>query len=366
MKCQSVQTSGMILAAGWGTRLQPLSLVRAKPAVPLAGRPLVHYAMDLLYNLGIREAVINLHHLADTVREAAHTHPLPVSFSEEETPLGTAGAVDRVRPHLEGKRLILINGKIYFGGGLSDALQFHLSTGAWVTLVLVPRAEVSPFTPVWLDESFRLRGFGRSESPPTDNTTGRVRAGVFTGIQIWEPEVLSFLSRGARDLIQDVYIPMLKAGAPVFGFWSSAPWYEASTPVRYLRASLEVTQLLKAGLGFPSGVEQSDLEPGAKVGVGCRVRRCVLWKDAFLPDGSVAEQSVFSGGGPLPPAASWMQRIVTPRTPVLEELARRNDIPVESCYIAWPLEGIRPLTGSELSRRTDLQDRRKREERGGR
>ena len=106
----------MILAAGYGTRLWPLTVDRTKPAIPFLGRPLVGYIAEYLSSFGCREVVVNLHHQPESVRAAlgdGSRFGVHLEYVEEETILGTSGALDNARHLLEGETFFVINGKNY-------------------------------------------------------------------------------------------------------------------------------------------------------------------------------------------------------------------------------------------------------------
>src|SRR5213078_3591844 len=118
--CQAVSIrmaamKAMILAAGYGERLWPLTADRTKPALPVLGKPLVGYVAEYLARFGIKEVVVNLHHQPDSVRRAlgdgtqfgAHFH-----YVHEPVILGTSGAIDNARSLLEGDTFVVINGKL--------------------------------------------------------------------------------------------------------------------------------------------------------------------------------------------------------------------------------------------------------------
>ena len=107
-------TRGMILAAGLGTRLRPLTYFRAKAAIPFLNRPLISYSLELLRRAEIAEVMVNLHHLEDTVRVAAAGPGMRVTFSFEEEILGTAGCLRKVSDFLKEGTFIVANGKTCF------------------------------------------------------------------------------------------------------------------------------------------------------------------------------------------------------------------------------------------------------------
>src|SRR3982751_2462526 len=131
----------MILAAGYGTRLWPLTEDRTKPAIPILGRPLVGYVAEYLGRYGFQDVVVNLHHRPESVRAAlgdgSRVH-VRLEYIEEPVILGTSGALDNARHLLEGDTFVVINGKIITDINLAEALETHRRTNALATLVLRP------------------------------------------------------------------------------------------------------------------------------------------------------------------------------------------------------------------------------------
>src|SRR5229473_7526232 len=129
----------MILAAGYGERLWPLTADRTKPALPVLGKPLAGYVAEYLAQSGITDVVVNLHHHPDSVRRAlgdgsqfgVHLH-----YVHEPIILGTSGALDNARTLLEGETFVVINGKLITDIDLSVALAEHLKQKALATLIL--------------------------------------------------------------------------------------------------------------------------------------------------------------------------------------------------------------------------------------
>ena len=129
----------MVLAAGLGLRMRPLTLLRAKPALPVLNRPLIHWTLELLRRHGVTDVVVNLHHLPGTVRRAVgdgSTLGLRVSYSYERRILGTAGGPRKVRRFFGDEPFLLVNGDVLFDFDLSDLVRRHAASGARATLAL--------------------------------------------------------------------------------------------------------------------------------------------------------------------------------------------------------------------------------------
>src|SRR5262245_53333676 len=142
----------MILAAGFGTRLWPLTVGRTKPAIPFLNRPLIAYTIEYLKRHGVEELIINLHHEPDSVRAQigdGSDYGVRIDYSVEEPEiLGTSGALDRVRDQLDKETFVVINGKIITDIDLGAAIAAHCDRKALATLVLLPNHKREHFSEV--------------------------------------------------------------------------------------------------------------------------------------------------------------------------------------------------------------------------
>lgn len=331
--CQQSDCQGMILAAGLGQRLAPLTLLRAKPALPFLNRPLIRYSLDLFQGAGIGDLFVNLHHLPHTVAEALRGCPFSVHFSHEEVILGTAGGIGMIRRRMTAEHLAVSNGKIYFEEDLGSVLQAHRESGAWATLVVAPWQGDDRYNPVFLDAGGNLTSFGQPLPGRGDQ-----RPHVYTGVQILGKEALKLIPEGVSDSVRDLYPRMVREGRPVKGFVSRACWHECSWPESYLRNSLQV--LKRRGLGNLGPTGQADCRgaivgEGSGLGRGCRVRDSILWEGVSLGSGSRLNGCIVTSSVDLPSGTDLEGVIVTPVDDTagarLEPLGR-----IENNWI-WPI-----------------------------
>ncbi|MFH1118064.1 MAG: NDP-sugar synthase, partial [Pseudomonadota bacterium] len=254
----------MILAAGLGTRLRPLTLERAKPAIPLLGKPLMVRLILNLLDQGAQSFRINLHHLPHTIEELFDEPSwsrLPVSFSHEPRILGTAGGLKANEAFFDQGTFLMANGDIVLDASLKDAVAFHRERGALATLILFPQSAPFRHYPMRIDDEFRLahfKGFvsGRPLRPETY---------VFTGVHILEPEIFEYISPATFSSITDeAYVNALNHGKPVLGYPVDGYWNDLGDPRRYLEVQRD---LLSASGRNPSVV----LSPEARVHASSRV-----------------------------------------------------------------------------------------------
>ena len=164
----------MILAAGYGTRLWPLTIDRAKPAIPFLGRPLVGYVAEYLARHGCREIAVNLHHRPESVRDSlgdGSRFGVRLHYVEELDILGTSGAVDNARDFFTGETFVVVNGKIATDIDLGRAVETHRRTKALATLVLRPNPAREKYSTVEIRDG-RLVGFGGHPQQPESDKAG--------------------------------------------------------------------------------------------------------------------------------------------------------------------------------------------------
>ncbi|MEW6486925.1 MAG: NDP-sugar synthase [Thermodesulfobacteriota bacterium] len=306
----------VVLAAGFGTRLRPLSLELPKPGWPFFGVPLAAHVLRALGGAGVREAIVNLHHLPERLREALEPwipEDLRVWWSTEEVIQGTGGALLPWRGLLSGGTFLLANGDTYQELDLPDLLRCHRETGAAATLALRPLPPGSS-APIEADAAGRIVGFLGARAPGS-------RPGTpceFTGVHALEPEILARLPERPHCINADVHRHLVAEGVHLQGYFppEDAFWSDLGTPERYLGAHREVLSrgVLPPGLpgrlvsgeeATPEGgrlVGPSFLGPEARVEAGARAGPfAVLGAGARLGPGARAQDSVLWAG------ASWEQ-----------------------------------------------------------
>ncbi|HEX7773377.1 MAG TPA: NDP-sugar synthase [Pyrinomonadaceae bacterium] len=287
----------IVLSAGYGTRLWPLTEDRTKPAIPILGKPLVGYVAEYLAGYGIDEIVVNLHHRPESVRRAlgdGSRFGVKLYYVEEPVILGTSGALDNTREFFERETFIAVNGKIITDIDLNAALETHRKTNAIATLVLLPNTRRERFSVVET-ENGRVKAFG---GMPVDE--GPVPS-MFTGIQILEPRIFEYIPRGVfSHSTTDVYPQAIANGEVVAAHVASGKWRELSTLQRYLDISVEL--LKEAGESFVAGsqtviaptatITDSILWDDVEVGAGARVTRAILADDVKINAGEIIENAV--------------------------------------------------------------------------
>lgn len=231
---------GMILAAGLGTRLRPITHTLPKPMVPLCNRPLVAWAVESYLAADVRDIIVNLHYLPEPIERylrEEYAGRANFHFSFEKEILGTGGAIRRVRSELEREEaFFLVNGDtVQFPRwqALRDALSGHIAA-----LTLRHPPENDRFTPVYLDEE-RVTGFGK----------GSGQALMFAGSHLISSRVFQYLPEEEEfGIVDRVYQPLLDAGTETIGgIVDQGLWFDIGTLQRYVSASREFLAAMVRG-----------------------------------------------------------------------------------------------------------------------
>jgi len=271
----------MILSAGLGTRLRPLTDELPKPLMWLGDRPVLGHIAGRLKEAGIEAAVLNTHHLAGAFRPALLAAlGLEITVLEEREILGTAGGVKNAQGALGPGAIVVWNGDIVASLDVRGAVEAHGRGGALATLVVAPRPRGQGTVGLGPEgEVVRLRGelFGTE-----------VSGGDFLGAQVIGEELRGRLPRSGC-LVGDGYLPALRAGGRIGSSLHSGAWDDIGSPAAYLAANArwlrevaKVDRYEGPGSMIGPGIDAG----GSVIGAGAAVegegalRDCVIWPGA--------------------------------------------------------------------------------------
>ena len=274
----------LVLAAGFGTRLRPLTDELPKPLLPVLGRPLLLRTLDALAGAGCEATAINLHHLAEAIPAAVgdEHRGMRIVYSREEPILGTGGAFVPLREFFAGcPTALLVNGDSLCAWPLAELLARHRRRRAQATLLLAGRPDPRPFGGgIGVDRHGRVRAI-RLE--PRFGPV--VRRHVYAGAYAIETELLARLPEGFSDSMRQLFEPLLAEGGRIDALVTWKPWHDLGTPRRYLDAMLE----LAFGPNDRASAWQAD---GARLASGAELHRVVVERDAGVDAGAVVEDAL--------------------------------------------------------------------------
>jgi len=239
----------MVLAAGLGTRMRPLTLTTPKPLIELAGRPLIDFALATLAAADIRNVVINLHHLGDQIRSYLGNgcdRGLRIEYSVEPVIQGSGGGIRDARRLLGSGTFVTLNADTLVGIDLRPFLKQHRQRGAAATLILRKDPEMERFGTIGIGPDGRLTRFLEHMAPAaTDGGDPH----MFSGVQILEQRVFDYMeASGAFSITETTYPRMLLAGEPLFGAVFNGPWLTVGNPEELAIAE---TSLRRRALDWP-------------------------------------------------------------------------------------------------------------------
>ena len=228
----------MILAAGLGTRLRPLTEKIPKPLIPLAGKPLIVWNLLLLRQHGIKDVMINLHYLGQLIEQElgdGSQWGLCIRYSPEPVLLGTGGGIKNVESFFEGESLLILNGDTVIDLDLTKVMAEHSARGGVATMVLREDPEVDRWGVVETTADHRvvrINGRGRT-SPPLESQLLRY---MFAGVHIVDYRVLRHCPSGQPSSIIDGYVAELEQNSVVHGHLTTGYWSDIGTLERYTQA----------------------------------------------------------------------------------------------------------------------------------
>jgi len=334
----------MILAAGLGERMKPLTWNCAKPALPLLNRPSILHILEHLARSGVAHVAINLHYHPETIRALEpeiRALGLRVFFSEEPVILGTGGGLKQAERFLTDGTLIMVNSDFVTDCPLLLAMDLHHVSRALATLVLTPFVEGTEYGTVEMSETGRILRIAGRPGPDT----GKPRY-HFTGIHILDPAIFREIPAGVKSEInREVYPGLIEEGAPIYGYVHTGFWRELGTPQRYLQGSLDLLKMGDASFlqrirrhegvysatpisalkgttepvflaGEGVEMEHDSFAAGAVVGDRVTLRRrsslvrSILWGGVEVGEGSSLDECLVASGVRIPPKSRFSRKIL--------------------------------------------------------
>jgi mannose-1-phosphate guanylyltransferase len=281
----------LVLTAGLATRLRPLSFVRAKAALPVAGTPLIQRILRSLSSAGVRDVVLNLHHLPHTLTRLLGDGTglgMSIRYSWEVPVLGSAGGPKRALPLLSNRTFLILNGDTLTNINLRAVLDDHQRSGALVTMAVVPNTEPQRYGGVVVAADGSVTGFVRRGSTQPSSH--------FVGVQVAQPEAFASVPSDVPYETVGALYPALLSQRPgaIRAYPTNGEFMDIGTPSDYLETSL--TLATREGI---------DMAAGAAISRTARVERSILWDDVVVEDGAMLRECVVTDGVRVPADTSW-------------------------------------------------------------
>lgn len=301
----------VVMAGGEGSRLRPVTANRPKPLAPVCNMPIMEHIVGLLARHGIREIVTTLHYMANEIQTYfgdGSEFDVKMTYSIEDTPLGTAGSVNQAKDRLKDSTFVIVSGDCLTDCDLTDAIRFHREKSSVATLVLKRVPNPLEFGVVITDEEGRVVRF--LEKPGWSEVFSDT---VNTGMYILEPEVFDLMQPDkVYDWSRDIFPQLLALGRPMYGYITENYWADLGSLTQYREAQHDLVSR-KVGLPIPgleiaSGIylgancsidERAQLVPPVVLGRNCKVRAgatigpySVIGDNALIEENATIERSV--------------------------------------------------------------------------
>jgi NDP-sugar pyrophosphorylase family protein len=255
----------MILAAGVGSRMKPLSLKITKPMLKIANKPNLEYIIDLCKNNSISDVMINLHHLPEQVDQHfgnGSNFGLNIRYSIERKLMGTAGSIKRVSSFFDETFCVLM------GDGLSnidltDMLKFHRKNKSKVTIAVKQVADPSKYGVVVTDEKNNISSF--QEKPSLEEAKSNL---VNIGIYIIEPEIINLIpAKTEYDFGKQLFPDLIEMNIPFFAYKTESSWFDIGDLGQYHQINMDIVNgnIPEFNLGFNGSQKEVAYHSSSKI-----------------------------------------------------------------------------------------------------
>jgi mannose-1-phosphate guanylyltransferase len=286
----------MILAAGEGKRLRPLTTVCPKVLVPVVNKPVIERIVEFLTTHGVREIIVNAH----------HHHQMIIDYQKEGNPfrrrmeiriekdiLGTGGGIKNSQDFWDKAPFVVINGDILTHIDLRKVYESHLKRDSLLTMVL---HDFPVHNKIRVDNEMNILSIG-----PGSNLPGTL---AFTGIQVMNPEVLDYIPENKRSSIIACYEKLIDLKRPIRGYLATGHrWIDIGTIADYLMSNFDLLPPEKMAIAKECHIDpDATLSDWAVIGKrssierGALVKRAVLWNDVVVRQGVKVVDSVVTSG----------------------------------------------------------------------
>jgi mannose-1-phosphate guanylyltransferase len=306
-----------VLAAGLGTRLNPLTNHTPKPLIPVLNIPSLFYTFFLLKQAGIRDIICNIHHHFNAVRnfiESSNISGLTITFSEEPEILGTGGGLKKCEKLLGDEDFMLVNSDIITDIDLSALIQHHQGTGLPGTLTLfeTPAAATIGYVGV---ENGLVKDFRNLRN------TGLVSSLIYTGVAILSPEVFRFMKTEFSGIVDTGFTGLIDNGGLSF-YCHDGLWMDIGTMKNYWAANIDspfIIDNMATSMKRVIGISPHAISQEAVIHSDAKLYNSVVGKECFIGAGCTIRNSVLLPGVTIKSGSTIVNAIVDPHSITIME-----------------------------------------------
>ncbi|MES0341027.1 MAG: NDP-sugar synthase [Candidatus Humimicrobiaceae bacterium] len=280
----------MVLAAGLGTRLRPLTDLISKPMAPIVNRPVMEHIIKLLARHGFKDIVCNLHYFPDEIKnhfKDGSKWGVNIVYSFEEELLGTAGGVKKVEDFFQGQTFLVISGDALTDIDLSNAYDFHKEKKGKATLVLTEVEDTTQFGVVILDGEKRIKGF--QEKP----LSGEAKSNLAnSGIYFFEPDIFEYMPPRGQfyDFGKNLFPDLLEKDIPYYGYKHNKYWNDVGGLDEYQQGNFDALEG-RVEVDIPGKM----IKNGVWIGRNCKIQEDVI----IIPPVCIGDDCTINKGAKL-------------------------------------------------------------------
>ena len=310
------EKKALIMAAGYGTRLEPLTIAVPKPMIPIVNIPCMQHNIELLKRYGFKDITANIHYHPEQIENYfgdGYDLGVALSYSYEEKLLGTAGGVRRMGVDVAKIKdtFVILSSDALTDINLDKIVDYHKKKKALMTIGLAKVEDVTHFGVVIQDEDGKIKGF--QEKPKKEEAKSSM---VNAGIYVVEPEVLKMIPEGFYEFGKQLFPSLVKKGLygyPMVGYWSDVgtldkyidSCYEAMRGIVQIRVPGKKTGK-STWIGEREKIDRSArFEGSVIIGDSCRIGRDVYIKDAVIGD-----KCVIGDGSIIVGSVIWSDSVI--------------------------------------------------------
>lgn len=308
----------LIMAAGYGTRLEPLTIAVPKPMVPIVNVPCMQHNLELLKRHGYKNIVANIHYHPEQIENYfgdGNAFGVNLEYSFEEELLGTAGGVKRMAKIAKVKDTCLVlSSDALTDINLGKMLEFHKRKKAKITIALAKVKEVSEFGLAVMDSDQRITAF--QEKPKAQEAHSDL---ANTGIYIFEPEVLEMIPEGPYDFGKQLFPELIAEKYGIYGYPIIEYWSDVGGLSQYIDSCYDAMRGTvrikipgkKAGASIWIGERQSIERSARFEGSVIIGDRCQIGKDVYIKDSVIGDKCVISDGAIVTGSVIWSDTFIS-------------------------------------------------------
>ncbi len=345
----------LIMAAGYGTRLEPLTLAVPKPMVSIVNIPAMQHNIELLRRHGFRKIIANIHYHPEQIRNYfcnGNEFGVDLSYSYEENLLGTAGGVRRMAAEIADldETFLVLSSDALTDINLKRLFNFHRKKKALFTIALTKVSEVSEFGVVIQNEEGEIIGF--QEKPRPDEARSNL---VNTGIYVIEPEVLKMIPEGFYDFGRQLFPRLIEEKASLYGYQMVEYWSDVGGLEKYIQSNYDAmkgaVQIRLPGrkvsrstwIGVREDIKQTARFEGSVIIGDC----CKIGQNVYVKDSVIGDRCIIHDGAIITGSVLWSDNIAR------EEAYINRSVIGNWCYIE---QKARVLEGTVISNRSTVRE----------